>query len=276
MKLLLILTSFLSITLSSSVWAGCVINTDINIGDSKQRLYHLQDAVDDCEDLSTLTPLIHELIKQGKYKQANTYLEIAKDYSDTSAARSNIRLLKAHYYLAQDNVCQVHQLINTNKTHQQNLSEVELALHNYQQTHPVASKDLSCMLNKSRSIANSRGLKRTNSINMAIAFETNSAMLSPKGKIQVEQLAKSLNSLKLTSYKVNFVGHTDLRGMESYNMSLSAKRAMSVYKEVINHQPTLINAINYYGKGETQPKVLKQSEQAHQINRRVEVFLSKD
>ncbi len=273
---ILLLTFLLNFSVSISAKVTCLAlpASDLAINNI-ERIYQLQDAVDDCESLITLVPLIHELLSQQQFKQAQNYLVVAQDYGLNPSQQTEVVLLTAELYLAQDNICQVQQLANSRQTTKQAQQSIELLLNQYNQSHTISAKALSCIFSATRSIAKSRGLKRTKSINMVITFEDNSAELTLRGKAQVMQLSKSLAQLKLKNYQVNFVGHTDVRGMESYNMKLSQKRAEKVYQQVISNQPSLTNLITHFGKGEAEPKIIDQSEQAHQINRRVEVFLSK-
>jgi outer membrane protein OmpA-like peptidoglycan-associated protein len=277
-SLIVILVNIFLCTASFSIWASCQVVDKTTSQNSTEYLYQLQDIVDDCEDLSTLTPLIKELVQQAKYKQAQSYLDIAQDYVSNKTSKADVLLLEAQIYLAQDKSCKVHKLLSAQATQEnyQAKQKLEFALSQYNQTHSINSKSLTCIFSTTRSLASARGLKRSNSINMAIGFKTNSAALTASGKAQVQQLANSLKLLKLKDYKVNFVGHTDVRGKATYNMVLSQKRAKAVYLQVINLQPSLTGLIHHFGKGESELKLGIQSEQAHKTNRRVEVFLSKD
>lgn len=69
--------------------------------------------------------------------------------------------------------------------------------------------------------------------------------------------------------KVRVEGHADTRGDEEYNQSLSERRAQHVRQFLIEHglPADMIEAVGY---GSTRPRDLRDTEEAHQRNRRVE------
>lgn len=280
MKFIVFTFTLFTLLLSSQSYALCnAVNKSQLSADQTERLYQLQDAVDDCEGLTTLVPLINELIIQQKFKQAQNYIDIADEYAHNEIDKAALVELNADYYFAQNNVCQVHKLISQ-KTDTEAVKQahkrIDLSLSAYISQHGVNRKSLSCMFTASRSISTHRGLRRSKSINMAIGFKSNSAELTDIGLKQVLELSQSIKKLKLKQFKVNFVGHTDVRGKESYNLTLSKKRAQSVYQSIIKQEPNLRDVLTYSGKGEAEPKLRENSNKAHKINRRVEVYLSKE
>ncbi len=66
------------------------------------------------------------------------------------------------------------------------------------------------------------------SANLAIAFKSGSAELTPHAMAQLDQLGKALTSAQLASYNFKIVGHTDTVGQADTNQSLSDQRAQAV------------------------------------------------
>ncbi len=69
--------------------------------------------------------------------------------------------------------------------------------------------------------------------------------------------------------RVRIEGHADVRGNEDYNQRLSERRARNVMKFLIS-EGIPENVIDSRGYGSTQPRSSEETEQAHQLNRRVE------
>lgn len=75
--------------------------------------------------------------------------------------------------------------------------------------------------------------------------------------------------------KVRIEGHTDSIGTMAYNQKLSERRALIVYKYLIQ-QDTAKEQIETFGYGETKPKVTNRTAEGRAINRRVEIVILKD
>ncbi|MDP2175726.1 MAG: OmpA family protein [Bacteroidota bacterium] len=68
-------------------------------------------------------------------------------------------------------------------------------------------------------------------------------------------------------------GHTDSKGSDSYNMTLSKKRAKAVSSYLINHR-IASSRIKTIGFGEREPKYSNDTEDGQSKNRRVEFAIS--
>ena len=101
-----------------------------------------------------------------------------------------------------------------------------------------------------------------------ITFATNSASISPNFNPVLNDVATVINQYEKTVLLIE--GHTDDTGAESYNQSLSERRAQSVKNLLMsfNVNPTRITTV---GLGEYQPKVPNTSPENRQMNRRVEL-----
>ena len=66
------------------------------------------------------------------------------------------------------------------------------------------------------------------SIDLVIQFDFDSAKLQPSSKPLLDNLANAMKSDRLLQINFKIEGHTDAKGTESYNQTLSQKRADSV------------------------------------------------
>jgi outer membrane protein OmpA-like peptidoglycan-associated protein len=106
-------------------------------------------------------------------------------------------------------------------------------------------------------------------VDLEINFDYNSAALSPKTEPQLNNLGKALTSDELAGSVIMLGGHTDAKGSDDYNQSLSERRAETVKRFLIEKYKipaaNLISA-GYGKKGPKNPNDLFAAE-----NRRVEI-----
>lgn len=102
---------------------------------------------------------------------------------------------------------------------------------------------------------------------MGVYFDFNKATITSNSKIALDKLVKIFNEYPETNILVE--GHTDDKGTDSYNLSLSQKRADAVgdYLKVQGIMPSRLT-IKWYG--EDQPKVANDTDEGRAENRRVE------
>jgi outer membrane protein OmpA-like peptidoglycan-associated protein len=101
-----------------------------------------------------------------------------------------------------------------------------------------------------------------------ITFAFDSANLTPQVQGALDSVASVLNQYPDTSISVT--GYTDDVGTESYNQTLSDRRASSVASYLISHGVNT-GRISQRGMGEQMPKVPNTSEENRAQNRRVEL-----
>jgi OOP family OmpA-OmpF porin len=101
-----------------------------------------------------------------------------------------------------------------------------------------------------------------------LQFEFNSASLSGTSFSELDHLADFL--VKYPNVKVEVSGHTDDVGDASYNLDLSKKRSQSVAAYLIS-KGIESSRITSFGYGETEPLIQSISQDARDLNRRVEV-----
>ncbi|MBH0095585.1 OmpA family protein [Psychrobacter sp. NZS113] len=104
-------------------------------------------------------------------------------------------------------------------------------------------------------------------IDLEVLFETDKSIVRPEYYDKISELAAFVT--KYPNTVVTIEGHTDSRGSDSYNQSLSQRRVNAV-KEVLITQfsiaPERLTAIGY---GESQPRANNDNAEGRQLNRRV-------
>ena len=103
-----------------------------------------------------------------------------------------------------------------------------------------------------------------------ILFDVDSDALRTAARQNLQNLANSLQKYRRTN--VLLVGHTDATGSESYNQSLSQRRA-STAASFLASQGLTRPRVETAGRGELEPVAANDSERGRQQNRRVEVAI---
>jgi outer membrane protein OmpA-like peptidoglycan-associated protein len=103
-----------------------------------------------------------------------------------------------------------------------------------------------------------------------ILFDFDSSNLKEASKDNIKKLAASLNQYPGTDIKV--IGHTDSRGTETYNMSLSERRAAAVKAYAVS-QGVPSARLSTVGKGFSEPIGDNATEAGRATNRRVEIVI---
>jgi outer membrane protein OmpA-like peptidoglycan-associated protein len=103
-----------------------------------------------------------------------------------------------------------------------------------------------------------------------ILFDFDSSTLKDAAKDNIKTLANSLNEYPGTDVKV--IGHTDNKGTEAYNRSLSDRRAAAV-KAFAVAQGVPTTRLVTVGKGFSEPIADNTTEAGRAANRRVEIVI---
>lgn len=106
-------------------------------------------------------------------------------------------------------------------------------------------------------------------IDLEIYFDYNSAAVSPKAEPQLHSLGKALTSPDLAGSVMMLGGHTDAKGNDSYNQSLSERRAETVRKFLIETYKVPAENLVSAGYGESELK--NKADPYAAENRRVQV-----
>ena len=105
---------------------------------------------------------------------------------------------------------------------------------------------------------------------VAVTFRTNSAVLSPEAKLQLDDLAAKTEGQK--AFMIEVSGHTDSTGSDAKNFRLSQQRAEAVVQYLaVNHKIPLRRFITPMGYGKTEAVADNSTAEGRSQNRRVEV-----
>lgn len=105
----------------------------------------------------------------------------------------------------------------------------------------------------------------------AVLFGFNKSDLSTEAKVNLDKLVTVLNTYPDTNIEIQ--GHTDDKGTEAYNQTLSEKRATAVSGYLLTKQ-ILGSRVTIKGFGESVPKYDNATEEGRAQNRRVEFLIS--
>lgn len=115
------------------------------------------------------------------------------------------------------------------------------------------------------------GIKIT--FDSGILYDVNSATLKPVASDNIAQLSKVLQ--KYPDTEILIEGHTDSSGEDTYNQTLSEKRAESVSK-YLKAQGIKGGRITTTGYGEKQPVQTNETDAGKAQNRRVDIAIMAD
>ena len=105
---------------------------------------------------------------------------------------------------------------------------------------------------------------------VAVTFRTNSAVLSPEAKTQLDELAGKTQGAR--AFMIEVAGHTDSTGSDAKNFRLSRARAESVIQYLaVQHKIPLRRFVTPMGYGKTESVAENSTASGRQQNRRVEV-----
>jgi outer membrane protein OmpA-like peptidoglycan-associated protein len=103
-----------------------------------------------------------------------------------------------------------------------------------------------------------------------LLFDTESDVLNTNARQNLNSLAANLGKYPNTDLLI--VGHTDSRGTDSFNLSLSERRAAAVVNYLAS-QGVNRGRLRPAGRGEAEPLTTNETEEGRQQNRRVEVAI---
>jgi len=105
---------------------------------------------------------------------------------------------------------------------------------------------------------------------VAVTFRTNSAVLSPEAKQQLDELAAKTTAAR--AFMIEVAGHTDSTGSEAKNFRLSRARAEAVVQYLaVTHKIPLRRFVTPMGYGKTEAVADNTTAEGRSQNRRVEV-----
>lgn len=107
-------------------------------------------------------------------------------------------------------------------------------------------------------------------LTLQINFDFDSAVIKPEFKVELDKAAAYI---KKYAVPYNLVaGHTDSKGAEKYNQTLSERRAKAVRQYLIDNYGIAADALGVEAHGELQPVADNTTEAGRSKNRRVEII----
>jgi outer membrane protein OmpA-like peptidoglycan-associated protein len=106
------------------------------------------------------------------------------------------------------------------------------------------------------------------STDLEVYFAYDSDAVLPEARALLDNLGKALTDLRLADSRFVLVGHTDAKGSEAYNQSLSERRAAAVREYLVATFAIDPKRLVAYGRGKTALKLPQDPFAA--VNRRVQ------
>ncbi len=107
-------------------------------------------------------------------------------------------------------------------------------------------------------------------VDSEVSFDFAKADVKPTFQPSLDKLAQLI--MKYDRTVVHVVGHTDSIGSETYNQTLSERRAQSV-GDYLSGYGVPRDRLRTEGRGEREPRAENTTEAGRQLNRRVEIFV---
>jgi outer membrane protein OmpA-like peptidoglycan-associated protein len=105
---------------------------------------------------------------------------------------------------------------------------------------------------------------------VSVTFRTNSAVLSPEAKAQLDTLAAKTTGAR--AFMIEVAGHTDSTGSDAKNFRLSQERAQAVVQYLaVQHKIPLRRFVTPMGYGKTEAVADNATREGRSQNRRVDV-----
>jgi outer membrane protein OmpA-like peptidoglycan-associated protein len=116
-----------------------------------------------------------------------------------------------------------------------------------------------------------RSLGVVPAIDVRVHFAFDSAALTTQGERQAYEIGQALATPGLQGQRFRLIGHTDSRGDDAYNKRLSSARALAVQQYVLKRVGLLPERVLVEGRGKRELLYRATTEEAHALNRQVEV-----
>jgi peptidoglycan-associated lipoprotein len=110
-------------------------------------------------------------------------------------------------------------------------------------------------------------------VNIPINFKSASIAVDPQTQPNLELLAHALADSSLEGKKFVFIGHSDPRGGDEYNVELSRQRAQAISGIISGIEPALKDRIQIEGHGAHELIDLGTDDNALRANRRLQVLV---
>lgn len=106
---------------------------------------------------------------------------------------------------------------------------------------------------------------------LQVTFAFNSAEITPESLPLLNNVGAALKSAELSASCMQIEGHTDSKGSDTYNLTLSQRRAQSVIRYLAKSLGVEEDRLLAVGKGESDPIADNSTDAGRQKNRRVQI-----
>ncbi|MBW1712746.1 MAG: OmpA family protein [Deltaproteobacteria bacterium] len=251
--------------------AEVLYNQALAAPDLNRKAELLKSSLEECRTFSAYYALGGVLLEQGRFEEARQALKDGLNLAGGPKAEAMALARLGQVYEAQGE-----------------LQEAVVCLRQSYKSHPFPKvldkqRQIETLIVKQGVSAESikRGLTsraaRTfgvePTVDLRIHFDYDSAELNAQGRMMVRELGLALTDNVFLGRSFVLIGHTDQRGSEAYNQGLSQRRAETVKRYLILNFGQLAGRLWTEGRGERELLYPGRSEQAHALNRRVEVRL---
>jgi outer membrane protein OmpA-like peptidoglycan-associated protein len=250
----------------------------VSESDVQKRIQLLQFSLEDCRSFAAYYELGKAFAMNDDLEKAISTLKKAFSYTDQKEEKSQTLWLMGKIYRNYDRpqdaiICYKTALKlskNGNRQWEEELMELEK-----QAVGSVVSSD-QIISTLQKGIKNTRSIGVVGvppSIDLRVYFEFGSHALTEQGKRQADELGKAIASSAFQGKQFRLLGHTDSRGSDQFNQRLSERRANTVRSLLVERFDVAPERITAEGRGEGEILYHDQTEEAHALNRRVEVVV---
>jgi len=109
----------------------------------------------------------------------------------------------------------------------------------------------------------------TNAIDLNVPFKPNSAKLESDARITLDNLGQAMRDQRLATFTFMIGGHTDAKGSDAANLTLSERRAAAVRSYLMSHYQIAGDRLTAKGFGRTE--LLDPDHPEDGVNRRVQI-----
>ncbi len=109
-------------------------------------------------------------------------------------------------------------------------------------------------------------------IRLEVLFDFDKSVVKPEYYPEIKKVADFMKQYPMTDTVIE--GHTDSKGTNAYNLSLSQRRAEAVRQVLIDQFKVEASRLSSVGYGEERPVADNKTEQGRQLNRRVVAVVS--
>jgi outer membrane protein OmpA-like peptidoglycan-associated protein len=261
--------------------ARAIFENATNTADNEQKAALYQEATELCPNFASYYELGRTQLKMDKLNEALINFKAALDKATIASpeeAQALGRLAQIH--LKNNNLMQaniyIEKAYESNKENSPNwIKKLRQDIDLKNMDHVANATEINSAFIENQGSLSTRGSfsSRPKLQFNNITFETNSTELTAAGMRQAIELGKALSQQLSGKRHATLVGHTDKRGEDEHNQKLSERRAEAVKDLLESRHPELKNLLKTVGKGETELKYPGDTDEEHQLNRRVEVMI---